>query len=142
MRLEADPFHAGHVVAMKAMPNFEASVFNSFSHEGHVNTVKKFIDNTGMKPHNYGIADEFLASTRNLAPLCRSVFELRYLADIQRAMNLARIGDPEGEPAALWQPRCPPHETHECSLASSIHGVLQALQHLRRDAQRRLDRLH
>jgi hypothetical protein len=91
---ETDRNNLGHVVATKAMPCFEDSAFNSFSREGHVSTMQKFIDASGIERSNYGVVDEFLASTRALAPLCKSVFELKYLADVQRVMGLARSKDP------------------------------------------------
>jgi hypothetical protein len=86
----------GHVVAMKAMPNFAESKFNSFSIEGHISSVQSLFDEFGHVPHDLEVVEGFLASAQGVAPVCKSVFELQYLAEPQNVGNLAKTGSPEG----------------------------------------------
>jgi hypothetical protein len=86
----------GHIVATKAMPNFGDSAFSAFSREQHVSTVKELVEGVASEMENHSVVEAFLKSLRALAPLCKSIVELNYLAEIQTVIQLATEKAPDG----------------------------------------------
>ncbi|KAL0941737.1 C6 zinc finger domain-containing protein [Colletotrichum truncatum] len=85
-----------HVVAMKAMPSFEDSAFRTFSREEHVYNFKQQLSTNGSSEGlgsvqgdaRLGVLVGFIENLAALAPLCGSVLEVEYLAEIRRVIQL------------------------------------------------------
>jgi hypothetical protein len=129
---------SGHIVAAKAMPSFEESAFNSFSRDRHVSSVQKLMNRVPKAQQDHGVLDGFLKSVRTLAPICKSVIELNYLADMQRVMNMAKSGSPDGSDRAPTLPEL----SKQLTSVRSIHGLRSPLQPLRGNDKLGLASLH
>ncbi|VUC33608.1 unnamed protein product, partial [Clonostachys rosea] len=78
------------VVGNTLLPNFEDSAFKTFARAAYVEQVRKLIGNSGeAESLDATVAEEFCNSLKQLAPICRSVPELEYLAMMQRIANFA-----------------------------------------------------
>ena len=87
-----------HFVAMTAMLNFEESLFRSFSHDGHINTVKAMLETAGNDlSHQEDMIDSFLKSLRAIMPLCGSTLELKFLTMTDAILREARTAPVDGE---------------------------------------------
>ncbi len=87
-----------HIVAMTAMPKFDDSLFRSFSHDGHINTVKAMLETASNDPtHQQDMIDSFLDSLRAIMPLCGSTLELKFLTMTDAILRQARTAPVDGE---------------------------------------------
>ncbi|WYZ37867.1 hypothetical protein EsH8_II_001373 [Colletotrichum jinshuiense] len=92
-----------HIVATKAMPSFETSAFRSFSRQEHADGFKMLVVRSiSQAPPDdktvlLGVFNAFLQSLGNIAPLCRSILEVEYLAGMKRVVALFLAGSEEGK---------------------------------------------
>lgn len=66
----------GNLVATTIIPDFSASIFETFSPEGHLKLLNEIVLD---QPKDPDLIRLFKASVLSLAPLCQSVIEIRYL---------------------------------------------------------------
>ncbi|KAK7221034.1 hypothetical protein V2G26_009037 [Clonostachys chloroleuca] len=78
------------VVGNTLLPSFEDSAFKTFARATYVEKLRKLIGSSGeAESLDATVAEEFCDSLKRLAPICRSVPELQYLAMMQRIANFA-----------------------------------------------------
>lgn len=88
------------------MPSFEDSAFQSFSAEGHTASMLELLGDSRLDPEGCGTIDDFITSVRQVAPLCKSVTELEWLAQMQMVASTAKTALPEGEFNGALTSRC------------------------------------
>ncbi|KAL8392332.1 hypothetical protein RB595_002502 [Gaeumannomyces hyphopodioides] len=85
-----------NVVARSTMA-LKGSVFHGWTEDGHIDTVRSMNapEPEGV-PSDHQTIEAFLASLRQLAPDCRSSFELLWLATIEKSLELAKTSSLQG----------------------------------------------
>jgi hypothetical protein len=78
----------GYVLTAKGVVNLHESSFRSFTRDEHISTFTEMMTGASVSIHNYTKPDSLLASVRALAPLCKTINELEYVAGIQKVLQL------------------------------------------------------
>lgn len=95
------------IVATAVIPDFMESIFRSFALETHIENAQKQLRHCGAPAVEDELVEMFLASLRGVAPLCRSMLELKYLAAIERVARLPKADPAQGnkrshKPPSPW----------------------------------------
>ena len=75
---------------------FQDSLFKSFNRESYVESFRRLISCHPSLDYDETVLDDVSASLRLVAPLCRSVAELKYLATLERIVQVARNSVSDG----------------------------------------------
>ncbi|KLU86354.1 hypothetical protein MAPG_05368 [Magnaporthiopsis poae ATCC 64411] len=85
-----------NVVARSTMA-LKESIFNTWTEDGHLDTVRSVnAPEPDGVPSDHETIEAFLASLRQLAPDCRTQFELLWLATTEKSLTLAKTSALEG----------------------------------------------
>lgn len=74
----------GNLVATSIIPDFQKSVFKSFSFEGHIATLKTMITE---QPKDLKLIQDFRDSLLKLGPLCQKLHEKNYYDAMLRCIT-------------------------------------------------------
>jgi hypothetical protein len=87
------------VIAATGMLDFSKSLFQEFTEEGYSDSIQRLIGKGGLalKEHQARYFDEFFVSLRNLAPLCTSPLEIKFLAAAERVSKKVRMSAVDGQ---------------------------------------------
>jgi len=86
----------GFIIGSSLIPDFEVSTFRTFARESYVQRVQEIVNaETPNQALGRAVASGFSASLKRLAPLCKSVAELEYLARLQRIVTSAATNPAE-----------------------------------------------
>jgi hypothetical protein len=85
------------LVAYSVMPNFEESAFSIFTPERHVKKMQSLINAHGEHRREDKLIDGFINSVILMTPLCKSIFELKYCAAMQRVIKIVKSSARDGE---------------------------------------------
>ncbi|KAM5348779.1 hypothetical protein ACJ41O_008602 [Fusarium nematophilum] len=78
------------LVGTHSVGDLERTIFKTFARASYLEKIRELVKEDESDHYlDALVSEEFCASTRRLAPLCKSVAELRYLAHMQRIAALA-----------------------------------------------------
>jgi len=88
-----------HIIGTATLLAYKDSFFKEFTQDGYGESVRKVIGTAplSLNQEEEKIIQEFLESLHALAPLCTSPLEVRFLAAIERVVNVARVSAAEGQ---------------------------------------------
>jgi hypothetical protein len=86
-----------NIIASTVMPSFQDSAFRTFTLEGHVGDMLKFIGAKGTCEPSEETVSGFLNSVDLMRPLCQGETELKYLATLEKIANMSTASLLEGE---------------------------------------------
>ncbi|KAL2143954.1 hypothetical protein VTI28DRAFT_9784 [Corynascus sepedonium] len=86
-----------HIIGTATLLAYKDSFFKEFTQDGYGESVRKVIGTAplSLNQEEEKIIQEFLESLHALAPLCTSPLEVRFLAAIERVVNVARVSAAE-----------------------------------------------
>jgi hypothetical protein len=86
----------GWMVVTTNILDTENSIFAPFTKDAFIDSIREVISSMAEVPRERFRVDDFLASLRTVAPICRSVAELNYLSNMEQIAALARSSVAEG----------------------------------------------
>ncbi|PNY29062.1 Sterol uptake control protein 2 [Tolypocladium capitatum] len=76
-----------NLVATTVVPDFQRSIFRTFTPEGHLESVTSMVCEL---PKDLQLVDDFRSSVTKLEPICQKTCELKYLAALLRCVEALR----------------------------------------------------
>ncbi len=83
-----------NLIATSIMPDFNESIFSSFSQEGHIESLSKMIYH---QPKDLDLIEKFRSSALMLEVICSTPFEVEYVASMLRCISLAATSSLDGQ---------------------------------------------